>query len=107
MSHYSGSVGVGILDKERSWLILVPFALPGERILAKITANGPSISTARLVSLISEPSPKRNEPKCQHFGKCNSCNLQHLSYDEQLLLKEASIKSIFSKGNLHALLIVS
>ncbi|KGG51736.1 TrmA family RNA methyltransferase [Mitosporidium daphniae] len=88
-------VEVDILD--RSWLILVPLSLPGERVLAKITANGPGLSTARLMSLISRPSPKRNKPKCLHFGECNGCNLQHLHYEEQLRLKEASVKAIFSK----------
>lgn len=93
-----GSVGVGILNKDSSWLILVPLTLPGEKVSARITANGPGISTSRLVSLLSSPSANRVEPKCSHFGECNGCNLQHVSYSDQLRQKELSVKSIFNKS---------
>ena len=34
-----------------------------------------------------EASPQRVEPPCPHYGECGGCNLQHMSYDEQLRSK--------------------
>jgi len=37
------------------------------------------------------------EPKCPHFGRCGGCKYQHIAYDEQLIQKEAFVRSLFGR----------
>ena len=51
--------------------VFVPFTLPGETVLAARHKD-----RADLLSVL-EPSPRRIEPACRHFGACGGCALQH------------------------------
>ncbi len=51
--------------------IFVPFALPGERLDARI--DGPRAEIAKM----RKPSPDRIAPLCRHFSHCGGCQLQH------------------------------
>ncbi|MGN8115450.1 class I SAM-dependent RNA methyltransferase [Labrys sp. 22185] len=53
--------------------VFVPYALPGETVLAEVAGE-----RGRLVAL-QEPSPDRIEPFCRHFMHCGGCAVQHLS----------------------------
>lgn len=53
--------------------VFVPYALPGETVLAEVAGE-----RGRLVAL-QEPSPDRIEPFCRHFMHCGGCAIQHLS----------------------------
>lgn len=37
------------------------------------------------------------EPQCPHFGQCGGCKYQHISYDEQLVQKEAFVRTLFEQ----------
>ncbi|MCE5293634.1 MAG: 23S rRNA (uracil(1939)-C(5))-methyltransferase RlmD [Chlamydiales bacterium] len=45
---------------------------------------------------ITEPSPLRIAPTCKHFGTCGGCTWQHLPYDEQVEIKENTLRDLFS-----------
>lgn len=66
--------------------VFVRGALPGERVLCRITARKRNRVEAELVDILS-PSPSRTEPFCRLFGECGGCSLQHLEYGEQLRWK--------------------
>ncbi len=72
--------GVGRID---GWVVFVPFALPGERVKARVFRNDKNFSQADLVEVL-EPSPDRVEPGCPIFGTCGGCQYQHLAYPKQL-----------------------
>jgi len=36
-------------------------------------------------------------PVCEHFSVCGGCRLQHITYDDQLRLKESYLRSLFSQ----------
>ena len=36
-------------------------------------------------------SPKRTNPKCEHFGTCGGCKWQNMKYDSQLAFKEKEV----------------
>ena len=54
------------------WVVLVPFALPGDRIRARVWRNQKNFSEADLVEVL-QPSPDRIEPPCPVFGRCGGC----------------------------------
>lgn len=75
--------GIGRVD---GWVVFVPFALPGDRVKARVWRNDKNYSSADLVEVL-HPSPDRVEPGCRLFGTCGGCQYQHFSYDRQLLWK--------------------
>lgn len=79
--------GVGRID---GWVVFVPFALPGERVKARVFRNDKNHSQADLVEVLT-PSPDRVEPLCPLFGKCGGCQYQHLAYDKQLEWKTRQV----------------
>jgi len=70
-------------EKVNDWVVFIPFALPNEKVRAKVTHNGKSNSLAELCDIL-KPSSERVEPKCRHFFYCGGCHFQHLDYNAQL-----------------------
>lgn len=65
-------------DESRPWTIIVPFALPGEKIKARIYRNSRLHSFADLVEVITPNTALRddNRVRCQYFGTCGGCQYQ-------------------------------
>jgi 23S rRNA (uracil1939-C5)-methyltransferase len=89
----AGGDGLAFLDGKA---VFVPFALPGETILATITSGKRDYAQARLDELI-EPSPYRVEPPCPVYGECGGCNLQHLAYSRQVEEKALIVAEAFAR----------
>lgn len=79
--------GVGRVD---GWVVFVPFALPGEKVKARVYRNDKNCSHADLTEVL-EPSPDRVEPLCPLFGECGGCQYQHLNYARQLEWKSRQV----------------
>jgi 23S rRNA (uracil1939-C5)-methyltransferase/tRNA (uracil-5-)-methyltransferase len=75
------------------WVVMVAFALPGERVRARIFRSHANFSEADLVAVIS-PSPHRIEPMCPLFGRCGGCQYQNLGYGEQLEWKRRQVTEL-------------
>ncbi len=84
------------LGRHEGWVVMVPFALPGERVKVRIFRNHKSWSDADLIEVL-RPSPDRITPTCQHFGDCGGCQYQHLSYAAQLVWKQRQVKELFQR----------
>lgn len=82
--------GVGRID---NWVVFVPYALPGEKVRARIYRNDKNCSMADLVEVL-EPSPLRVKPLCPVFGYCGGCQYQHLDYGAQLEWKTAQVADL-------------
>jgi len=78
--------GRGVARRDGKTLF-VAGALPGERVLAEQTAKNRHFDEARTVEVL-QASPDRVIPRCEHFGICSGCVLQHLAEDKQILLKQ-------------------
>lgn len=89
----AGGDGLAFLEGKA---VFVPFALPGETLLASITARRRDYSQASIVELL-EPSRHRVEPPCPIYGECGGCNLQHLSYSRQVEEKALIVGEAFSR----------
>ncbi|NNC87716.1 MAG: class I SAM-dependent RNA methyltransferase [Akkermansiaceae bacterium] len=82
--------GVGRID---GWVVFVPFALPGERVRAKVWRNDANCSHADLLEVL-DPSPHRIAPPCPLFGACGGCQYQHFAYDRQLAWKQRQVAEL-------------
>lgn len=89
------NLGVG-LGRINNWVVMVPFALPGEIVRARIYRNFKNYSDADLVEVI-EASPHRIIPKCHLFGICGGCQYQNFEYSQQLLWKQKQIQETFQR----------
>ncbi len=75
------------------WVVMVAFALPGERVRARVFRNHKNYSEADLVAVVT-PSPQRIAPRCPLFGRCGGCQYQHLAYVEQLAWKRRQVREL-------------
>ncbi|HEY4990012.1 MAG TPA: class I SAM-dependent RNA methyltransferase [Opitutaceae bacterium] len=91
-------IGLGRVDLEgaeagRKWVVMVAFALPGERVRVRVFRNYANYSEADLVAVL-EASPDRIEAKCPIFGRCGGCQYQNLRYEEQLAWKRRQVAEL-------------
>jgi tRNA/tmRNA/rRNA uracil-C5-methylase (TrmA/RlmC/RlmD family) len=73
-------------------VVFVRHALPGERVMALVTAETSSFLRADAVEVL-EASPDRVVPPCRHAGpgRCGGCDWQHVSLPAQRHLKSALV----------------
>jgi 23S rRNA (uracil1939-C5)-methyltransferase len=83
--------GKALGHAEDGRVVFVEYAIPGERVIAEITKEDSSYIEATTVRVL-EASPKRIEPRCEYFGRCGGCQLQHIDYGEQLRLKAGVVR---------------
>ncbi len=67
-------------------VVLTPFVIPGERVLAEPERESPGLISARLLQL-ETPDPARLPAPCPYFQRCGGCHYQHLPYERQLAAK--------------------
>lgn len=87
-----GNLGQGIARVD-GWVVFVAYALPGERVRARIFRNQKSYSEADLIAVL-EPSPDRVEPMCPLFGECGGCQYQNFAYPAQLAEKRDQVAGL-------------
>jgi tRNA/tmRNA/rRNA uracil-C5-methylase (TrmA/RlmC/RlmD family) len=91
------SLGTCDLDlpaaRAAGWVVLVAFALPGERVRAQVFRNHKNYSQADLIEVLVS-SPHRVTPRCPLFGCCGGCQYQNLAYAEQLHWKQRQVREL-------------
>jgi 23S rRNA (uracil1939-C5)-methyltransferase len=70
--------------------VFVRGALPGERVLARITRVNRRYDEGEALEII-EASSHRIDPRCPHFGLCGGCSLQHLDAAQQIESKHNTL----------------
>ena len=71
-------------------------AIPKDRVIINLTKIKKKYCTATVKKIISA-SENRIKPLCPYFNECGGCDLQSVSYDNQLKFKENKIKEIMYK----------
>ncbi len=71
-------------------VVFIPYGAPGDVATVKLTRKKHSYAEGR-IECLEQPSPAREEPRCEHFGTCGGCRWQHLPYDMQLRFKRQQV----------------
>lgn len=79
-------------------VFVVPFTAPGDFVRAKVV-NYNAAENYTLTDFIEviKPSPQRDNTRigCRYFAKCSGCQLQMLSYEDQLVHKKVIIERAY------------
>ncbi len=89
-----GGDGIGTLEG-KTWF--VEGALPGETVIARVLQDKKSYVRAHVVKVLV-PSEGRVTPPCPYVERCGGCQYQHVSYEEELRLKEAQLRDFFGRS---------
>lgn len=81
--------GIGRLD---GYIWFIKDAVIGDTVEAGVTKMKKTYGFARLIRIL-EPSPSRVEPPCPVSRQCGGCQLQAMSYEEQLKFKERKVRN--------------
>jgi len=76
--------GVGQLNGKTQF---ITNALPGETVQYRYLRTHKKFDEG-IAQEIIQPSPNRISPKCEHFGVCGGCQIQHMSTEAQLSYKQ-------------------
>ncbi|KAI5966235.1 TRM2 [Candida pseudojiufengensis] len=96
LSFLSNGDGIALIphiEKDKKYqVVIVPFGIPGDIVTIKIFKTHPLYAESDLLS-IQKSSNIRDDSliKCRYFGKCSGCQLQDISYEEQLKIKRKTI----------------
>ena len=80
--------GIASLDGKKAF---VAGALVGETVRFIRRKSRRSYDECELLEVI-EASPDRIEPRCEAFGRCGGCSLQHISPEHQRTIKEQTLR---------------
>ncbi len=76
--------GVSRVDEK---VTFIHGALPGETVMFRYTGKTRSHDEGQAVEIL-EAAANRVEPRCQHYGVCGGCSLQHLDAIAQIEAKQ-------------------
>ncbi|WP_297571256.1 23S rRNA (uracil(1939)-C(5))-methyltransferase RlmD [uncultured Anaerovibrio sp.] len=85
--------GVGRID---GFTVFVEGGLPGEDLFIRITEVKKNYAAADLLKIINA-SHDRVKPPCEIYRECGGCQLQHLSYEGQLMAKRQQVKDAMER----------
>ncbi len=80
--------GVGRYD---GMAVFVPLTATGDNVEAKIIKVNKNFAVGKLEK-INRPSAMRAENECPVYDKCGGCSLRHISYEEELRIKEGWVR---------------
>lgn len=92
----AGGEGVGRLPDGIT--VFVSRSAPGDVLDVDVVERKARFARARILSVL-EPGPGRAEPECPHYvqDQCGGCQLQHLTYQEQLSAKRRIVKDALER----------
>jgi 23S rRNA (uracil1939-C5)-methyltransferase len=77
-------------------VVFVPGAVSGDRIRVRIAKLERRVAYGEVLQ-IEEASPFREEAPCPHFGECEGSDLQVLTYEKQLEIKENHLRQVLKR----------
>jgi 23S rRNA (uracil1939-C5)-methyltransferase len=71
--------------------VLVPYALPGERLEVEAVRTAKGVVHARPLRILAA-APERVDPPCPYYGRCGGCQYQHLKPEIQTTAKREILR---------------
>lgn len=90
-----GHEGEGV-GKINNFTVFVKGAIKGETVKIKLIKVSKTYGIGKLLEVILS-SKDRTEPICPIYKRCGGCNLQHISYEEQLSFKTQRVKDVIER----------
>ncbi|WP_342488856.1 23S rRNA (uracil(1939)-C(5))-methyltransferase RlmD [Cytobacillus sp. FSL W7-1323] len=87
--------GAGVA-KVDGYPLFVPNTLPGEKAQIKVLKTSKGYGFGKLIETYEE-SPYRVTAPCPIYKECGGCQLQHLSYEGQLLAKQKQVRDVLTR----------
>jgi len=72
--------------------VFIDGALPGETVTYKTLKRKPNYDFGEVVEVL-KASNARTEPKCEYFGMCGGCALQHMELSAQVAAKQRLLEA--------------
>ncbi len=82
--------------RHKGMAVFVPWTIPGEQVLARITGLKRNFAIAKALKIISA-SDKRINPACHVFTSCGGSQFQHIDYGFQLQLKKRLVEDALKR----------
>lgn len=80
--------GIGRVD---GYTLFIKDAVIGDTVEARVMKAKKNYGYARMLKIV-EPSSERVKPRCMYARKCGGCQIQEMSYKQQLLYKEQKVR---------------
>ena len=80
----------------RGAVVFVAHALPGQRVVARVTRRKASFMEAELHELVRQAA-NAGPPICPHHAECGGCPLQTMPYEQQLFWKRTIVLDSLSR----------
>jgi 23S rRNA (uracil1939-C5)-methyltransferase len=88
--------GLG-LARHQGQVVLVPRALPGDRVRVRVESVERGFLRGRAEAVLTR-APQRRASPCPYADRCGGCAYQELAYEEQLRLKEAVLRESLARA---------
>ena len=77
-------------------VVFVPRTLAHEHVQVKVHKRRKKFVEAQLLNVLKS-SPNRVQPRCEYFGSCGGCTLQHVDYPQQIKDKHQLVRESMSR----------
>ncbi len=88
----------GKIDCDEEGIAIVKGTIPGQTVKFVVSKKRTGKAIGRLKAVVEKSELENVEPKCPHFGMCGGCSYQTMDYDNQLSLKEKTVKDILDNA---------
>ena len=88
----AGAKGKAIAKAPDGKVIFIANAVPGDVVDIQTTKKRKAYYEGKATNFHTL-SPKRTEPKCEHFGTCGGCKWQYMDYKYQLEYKQNEVEN--------------
>jgi 23S rRNA (uracil1939-C5)-methyltransferase len=89
---YQGS-GMASID---GFKVFVPNGVPGDIVEIRVYKKNRDYAQARILNFVKK-SPLRKEAICRHYNHCGGCQVQDVSYQDQVLLKTSILQDLLQR----------